>query len=123
MQFQPDYSKLASAKLPPEELQVAFSTMLMNAAAIDCGSVVDPDVKRAEFGESLAVSLAMVRSFSLSDVSLYRVLLADCLRFCRMYIAVSDVAEGDFDKYVLKSLMRAIREAYRKGEKEIPNIY
>ena len=51
MEFQPDYSKLASAKLPPEELQAAFNAMLMNAALIDCGTVIDPDVRRAEFGE------------------------------------------------------------------------
>lgn len=91
MEFQPDYSKLASAKLPPEELQAAFSAMLMNAAAIDCGSVIDPDVRHAEFGESLAVNLAMVRRFSPSEENLYRVLLADYLRFCRLYIASSGV--------------------------------
>lgn len=128
MEFQPDNASLASARLDRAEIQAAFNTLLMNAAAIDCGTIIYPDLRKAEFGESLAVNLAMVRRFSPENTGLYRVLLADYLRFCRMYIANSAKsggypAEDGFNRLVLKSLMQAVRSAYRKGKKEIPNVY
>lgn len=123
MEFPIDYAKLASATLPRSALQDAFNVMLMNCAAIDCETVIDPDTKRAEFGESLAVNLAMTKRFSPAEAPLYRTLLADYLRFCRTDIASSDVADDGFDRHVLKALMRRIRDAYQKGKKEIPNIY
>lgn len=119
MEFLPDNAQLASARLDRVAIQAAFNALLMNAAAVDCGTVVDPDIRRAEFGESLAVNLAMTSRFSPDETELYRILLSDYLRFCRLYIAASADSGGypandAFNKYALKTLMCVVREAYRK---------
>lgn len=120
MEITPDYTKLESSRLSAEELQSAFSIALLNAAAVDCGTVVDPDVLHAEFGESVAMNLALAKRFAPQEAETYRVILIDYLRFCKMYIEGSDVSEDGFDKAVYDSLIRAIRAAYWRGKKEIP---
>lgn len=122
MEFSPDYSKLASARLSPEKLQSAFDAMLINAAAIDCGTIVDPQIRQAEFGESLAANLAMVKRFSPAETEIYRALLVDYLRFCRMYIQGSETGDAVFDKHIYKAIIRVIRVAYDRGSKEAPLI-
>lgn len=122
MEFSPDYKKMASTRLSPEERQSAFNAMLINAAAIDCGTIVDPNIKQAEFGESLAANLAMVKRFSPAETKIYRALLSDYLRFCRMYIRGSETDDAVFDRHVYKAIIRAIRVAYERGSKEAPLI-
>lgn len=75
MEITPDHEKLASARIPPEELQTAFNVALMNAAAVDCGTALDPDAPRAEFGESVARNPAMAKRFAPDEVKTYRVVL------------------------------------------------
>ena len=114
--------RLQSLKLPKDELQSVLHIMLVNAASVDCGTVIAPDIGHAEFGESLAANLALCKRFSPDEVCLYQVILADYLRFCRQYIAESDVSEDGFDRQVYRSFIWAIRKAYKRGKKEVPLI-
>lgn len=122
MEIVPDHYKLLSARLPAEELQTAFNIALVNAASADCGSVVSPDSLRAEFGESVATNLALAMRFSPAEAEMYRIVLADYLRFCRQYIAESGGDDDGFDWQVYRFLIAAIRKAYKRGKEEEPII-
>lgn len=111
----PDEDKLASTKITPEELQTAFETVLLTNASVDCGTVIDPKVLHAEFGESIAVHLAIARKIQPKMVKTYEVILADYIRFCRMYIKGSEIDDPDFERQVMRSLAWAIRNAYAEN--------